>query len=57
MPTFEYRCTQCNDKFEIFHLKRPIELPKCPKCKGEAKQIISKPAENPFGSISWFKHS
>lgn len=45
MPTYVYRCTDCNHRFERVHsmfLDRPIP---CPECSGEnTERIIQAPA-------------
>ncbi len=40
MPTYDYVCSKCDNKFELY---QPIsEEPKrtCPKCKGKLKRLI-----------------
>lgn len=57
MPIYDYQCKECGYKFdEFFQSARLEKIPNCPKCKGkEIKKLITKPLENPFGSITWFK--
>ncbi len=40
MPTYEYECTGCGYRFEIFqNMKdRPVEV--CPKCGMKVKRLI-----------------
>ena len=40
MPTYEYECQNCNDRFEIFQniTAEPIKV--CPKCNGSVKRLI-----------------
>ncbi len=40
MPTYEYVCTSCNDKFEIFHSIKEEPLKTCSKCGGDVKRLI-----------------
>lgn len=41
MPTYDYICTECNNKFERFQsmLDEPIRV--CPICGGVVRRIIS----------------
>lgn len=43
MPIFDYRCNNCNTKFEIFHLvKEKAEDIICPNCKStDAQKLLS----------------
>ena len=41
MPTYDYRCSTCDERFEV---QRPMGLPKpvvCPECGEEAKRVFS----------------
>jgi putative FmdB family regulatory protein len=40
MPTYEYKCLECSNTFEVFQYMsdKPIEL--CPKCGGKVKRLI-----------------
>jgi len=40
MPLYEYRCTKCNHKFEVYHHVGGTAGP-CPVCGGEAKRVFS----------------
>lgn len=40
MPTYEYECSKCGDRFEIFQKMTAGHLEKCPKCKGKLKRLI-----------------
>ncbi len=40
MPTYEYRCTSCNDTFEVFQSIKDEPVKTCPKCGGEVKRLI-----------------
>ncbi len=43
MPLFEYRCTDCQDLFEL--LVRPSEQPECPACgQANLEKLLSAPA-------------
>ena len=41
MPTYVYRCTECDHEFEEFQLitEKPIET--CPACGGKTERVIS----------------
>jgi putative FmdB family regulatory protein len=40
MPTYDYKCLECNNKFELFQpmSAEPIEV--CPECNGKVKRLI-----------------
>jgi len=40
MPTYDYKCTNCNHTFEYFQPMSAEPLKECPNCKGELKRII-----------------
>lgn len=40
MPLYEYRCTQCDHKFEVYHHVGGVAGP-CPVCGGPAKRVFS----------------
>ncbi len=46
MPIYEYQCEECGEIFEVFQSVGEDLKPKCPKCFGTAKRIIS-----PIGSL------
>ncbi|MCA9064066.1 MAG: zinc ribbon domain-containing protein [Planctomycetaceae bacterium] len=42
MPTYEYRCSACNNEWEEFQSIKADPTKKCPKCKkNKAERIIS----------------
>jgi len=41
MPTYEYRCNDCEEIFEVFQRIIDVPLRECPVCGGELKKIIS----------------
>ena len=41
MPTYEYECNKCGNKFEEFQSIKAPALKKCPKCKGKVQRLIS----------------
>jgi len=40
MPTYDYRCTECNHEFEYFQSMTSPELEHCPKCNGKVQRLI-----------------
>ena len=42
MPTYEYKCSNCGNEFEIIQSMKDEPLKKCPKCgKNKLRKIIS----------------
>lgn len=41
MPTYEYECEKCGNRFEAFHSIKAEPLKECPKCKGKINRLIS----------------
>lgn len=40
MPTYDYICTKCGDKFEHFQNINSEPLKMCKKCNGKLKRLI-----------------
>ena len=40
MPTYDYVCTKCKKKYEIFQSMKDKALTKCPKCGGKTERQI-----------------
>jgi putative FmdB family regulatory protein len=40
MPTYDYKCSNCNHTFEYFQPMSSAPLTECPKCKGSLIRII-----------------
>jgi putative FmdB family regulatory protein len=40
MPTYDYRCKDCGDAFEIFQSMNDEPLTRCGKCGGIVKRLI-----------------
>jgi putative FmdB family regulatory protein len=40
MPTYEYECKKCKDRFEVFQSMTAKPLKKCKKCQGSLKRLI-----------------
>lgn len=42
MPIFEYRCSECNSKFELLTTNKNSEHVTCPECKSsKTKKLFS----------------
>ena len=42
MPTYDYECSKCGHKFEVFQNMKDEMLKKCPKCKSKVKRLIGR---------------
>lgn len=40
MPTYEYKCLACDNRFERFQGITAPALKECPECKGQVKRLI-----------------
>jgi len=40
MPTYDYKCLKCDNRFEAFQKMTEEPLKKCPECGGEVKRLI-----------------
>jgi putative FmdB family regulatory protein len=40
MPTYDYKCLDCNYKFEYFQPMSSEPLSECPNCGGTLKRVI-----------------
>ena len=40
MPTYDYECTKCGHRFEIFQRMTDAKIEKCPKCGGKVERLI-----------------
>lgn len=40
MPTYEYKCNECNYVFELFQSMSAEPVKECPNCKGLVKRLI-----------------
>ncbi len=41
MPTYEYECVHCGNKFEAFQKMSDQPLKACPKCNKKVRRLIS----------------
>jgi putative FmdB family regulatory protein len=45
MPTYDYKCNNCNNTFEFFQSMKDDPMTLCPECGHEAlKKLVSMPA-------------
>lgn len=40
MPTYDYKCTKCEDSFEFFQKMTDAPIENCPNCGGKLKRMI-----------------
>lgn len=43
MPTYEYRCTDCDQRLEVVQAFSDDPLTECPHCRGRLKKVFSTP--------------
>ena len=41
MPTYEYKCKECEHSFEVFQSIKDDPLSVCPECGGSVRRILS----------------
>jgi putative FmdB family regulatory protein len=41
MPTYEYRCTECSNEFELFQKMSEEPVAPCPKCAAASQRKMS----------------
>lgn len=42
MPTYDYKCEQCGETFEVFHGMQDVSQRNCPKCGSVAQRLIGR---------------
>ena len=40
MPTYEYECTKCGERFERFQSITEEPIKRCPTCQGKVRRLI-----------------
>ena len=40
MPTYEYKCLDCDDRFDLFQSITEDPIEECPSCGGKVKRLI-----------------
>jgi len=53
MPIYEYKCTKCNEQFEVIQKFSDEPLKKCKSCGGKLKKLITNTSFVLKGS-SWY---
>lgn len=41
MPTYEYECDSCANRFDAFQSMKDEPLSKCPRCGGGVRRVVS----------------
>jgi putative FmdB family regulatory protein len=41
MPTYEYECTKCSHRFEVFQSMSDEPVKKCPECGKQVRRLVS----------------
>jgi putative FmdB family regulatory protein len=41
MPTYEYECRKCGNRFDVFQGMTEPPKKRCPKCKGRVDRLLS----------------
>ncbi len=55
MPTYEYECTHCRNKFEKFQSIVDKPLQRCPKCKYKVKRLLGSGAGIIFKGTGFYE--
>lgn len=55
MPTYDYRCSDCNYSFEEFQKMTDDLLEICPKCSGKLKRLIGTGASPIFKGSGFYQ--
>lgn len=42
MPTYEYECSKCGKKFDLFQPMKDDPIKKCPSCKGKVDRLLGR---------------
>ena len=53
MPLYEYRCTDCENRFERIEKASALHDGTCPECGGPARRLIGTPALK-FKGSGWY---
>jgi len=41
MPTYEYECTSCGERFERYQAITDASFEECPDCHGEVRRLVT----------------
>lgn len=55
MPTYDYKCLECNYTFEEFQKMTDDHLETCPECNGKIKRLIGSGAAPIFKGSGFYQ--
>ena len=55
MPTYDYKCQECNYTFELFQPMTSEPVKHCPKCNGKVKRLIGTGAGTIFKGSGFYQ--
>ena len=55
MPTYDYKCSNCGYKFELFQTMSADPIEECPKCHGKVKRLIGAGAGPIFKGTGFYQ--
>jgi len=55
MPTYDYKCKECENEFEKFQQMTDKLVRKCPKCGGKVQRLIGKGAGVVFKGTGFYE--
>ena len=55
MPTYDYKCLECNYSFEEFQKMTDEPLEVCPSCEGKVKRLIGSGAAPIFKGSGFYQ--
>lgn len=55
MPTYEYKCLNCNHSFEVFQSMNADPVKVCPNCGGTVKRLIGSGAGAIFKGSGFYQ--
>ena len=55
MPTYEYRCLECDHEFEAIQKMSDKPFKKCPECQGNVKRLIGSGAGIIFKGTGFYE--
>ena len=55
MPTYEYKCIECGNTFELFQTMSAEPIKTCPKCHGDVKRLIGPGAGPIFKGTGFYQ--
>ena len=53
MPTYHYRCSDCNHSFDFFQKFADDSLTECPECSGPIRRVVQ-PVGVVFKGSGWY---